>query len=443
MHRHRVPLPIKKVLRDTSPDDLALQRMWASVRRRSGGEQRPRRLVLVTAMAAAAAVLIGFGLGRWSGRDPNPPGPLYLADRTAIPVLEQPAQAGAPLVIQTTDGSRISLDPGTRLEPIDNDGRFFRAQLHRGRAHLDVRAGDPRRWVIEAGRVSVEIIGSKVAIYRAERRYEVEVYEGAVMVWGPAVTGGARRLGAGQSLKVEESPASPQAVAAPPVSLGLAPRAPLVPQVPQVPQASPPASVSPQVPKASRLPTLKVPQPPQEGLGAAEAQRPPEEPRPLPSPAPAAPEPAVGQTTPVSPPSPSTSSPAPSSPPALAPLSAEDLIALADMARQSGHPRDALPLLDRVVSEHPHDPRAALAAFTRGRIESDDLSEPARAAASFRQALTLAPPQALAEDAYARLVEALLQAGQRSAAEAAATEYHTRFPAGRYRERMRQWLDAR
>ncbi|HEX2572510.1 MAG TPA: FecR domain-containing protein [Polyangia bacterium] len=426
MDRHRVPLPLKKVLRDTSPDELALQRMWTSVRRRSSGAERPRRLVRVTVMAAAAAVLLGFGLGRWGGRSSGPD-PLYLADRTVIPVLEQPGQAQAPLVVQVTDGSRISLDPGTRLEPLDNSGPLFRARLRHGRARLDVRSGDARRWIIEAGGVSVEITGSKVAIYHAERRCEVEVYEGAVMVRGPGVTGGAQRLGAGQALNVEEAPASAQAVPASPAQARHTSQAS---QAPQAPQAPPPSALPLNAPQASRSAAPKAPQPSRPVPSTADSQH-PGDPPPLPSPAPTTPAPSAGPPA----------APAPSNAPPS--LSAEDLIALADMARQSGRPREALPLLDRVVSEHPHDPRAALAAFTRGRIEFDDLAEPAHAATSFRQALTLAPPQALAEDIYARLIEALLRADQRPAAEAVAAEYRARFPAGRYRERMQQWLDAR
>src|SRR5690606_8491466 len=60
-----------------------------------------------------------------------------------------------------------------------------------------------------------------------------------------------------------------------------------------------------------------------------------------------------------------------------------DLMLASDVARQSGHPLQASQLLTRVMSEFPGDARAPLAAFTRGRIQLENLGNPAAAAASF------------------------------------------------------------
>ena len=99
-----------------------------------------------------------------------------------------------------------------------------------------------------------------------------------------------------------------------------------------------------------------------------------------------------------------------------------------------------MPLLERVLDEHPEDPRAALAAFTLGRVESA-LDRPARAAEAFARAIAIGPPAALHEDAMARLVEARAAAGERAAATEAARAYLARFPEGRHAEAIRRYAE--
>jgi len=91
--------------------------------------------------------------------------------------------------------------------------------------------------------------------------------------------------------------------------------------------------------------------------------------------------------------------------------SVEDLLALADVARLSGHPRDAVEPLERIVTEHAGDPRASLAALTLGRVELRSLGEPALAAEAFEKAIALKIPGSLAEDAQALLAESRAKAG--------------------------------
>lgn len=76
----------------------------------------------------------------------------------------------------------------------------------------------------------------------------------------------------------------------------------------------------------------------------------------------------------------------------------EELLEAADVARWSGHPAEAVPLLERVT----RDPRAQLAAFTLGRVLLEELKRPADAANAFARARALAPRGPLAEDALFR-----------------------------------------
>jgi transmembrane sensor len=117
-------------------------------------------------------------------------------------------------------------------------------------------------------------------------------------------------------------------------------------------------------------------------------------------------------------------------------LSVSDLLALADVARLSGHPREAVAPLERILSRFASDPQAPLAAFALGRLELDALDQPRLAAAALERALSLGVPRSLKEDVRARLVEAYGRAGERAAARAAARAYLREFPDGRERAEM-------
>jgi len=96
----------------------------------------------------------------------------------------------------------------------------------------------------------------------------------------------------------------------------------------------------------------------------------------------------------------------------------------------SHHPTEALAPLRRVVERHAKDPRAALAAFTLGRVLLDELGQPREGAGAFARARTLAPGGPLAEDALAREVEAMSRAGEVARARSLAVEYEATYPSG-------------
>jgi transmembrane sensor len=118
----------------------------------------------------------------------------------------------------------------------------------------------------------------------------------------------------------------------------------------------------------------------------------------------------------------------------------EDLFALADVARLSGHPREAVEPLQRIVGEHSSDPRAPLAALTLGRIQLHSLQEPAAAAQSVQRALALGVPAGLVEDAYALLVESLSRAGDSAGARAAYAQFVERVPGSDRAAELRRWV---
>jgi len=123
--------------------------------------------------------------------------------------------------------------------------------------------------------------------------------------------------------------------------------------------------------------------------------------------------------------------------------SVDDLFALADVARLSGHPRDAVPPLERIVSDHRTDVRASLAALTLGRVQLRSLALPADAAVALDAAIARGLPSGLAEDAEALLVEAWARAHEPARARAAYDHYLHAFPDGAKRTELARWITAR
>jgi tetratricopeptide (TPR) repeat protein len=109
----------------------------------------------------------------------------------------------------------------------------------------------------------------------------------------------------------------------------------------------------------------------------------------------------------------------------------DDLLLAADVVRQAGRPDQAVPFLERVVKDHPHELCAQLAGFSLGKVYLDSLNEPALAASSFARVLAAAPTGGLAQDALAREVEAWSRAGETARAHASALEYVRLYPQGR------------
>lgn len=101
-----------------------------------------------------------------------------------------------------------------------------------------------------------------------------------------------------------------------------------------------------------------------------------------------------------------------------------------DAARRSGHPAESLPYLKRLLDEHPKDSRAALAAFTLGRVYMQ-LGKDKQAADAFARVRRMAADASLREDALAREVQTASASGQSERARKRAAEYLTRYPQGR------------
>jgi len=420
-----LPLPVRKVLR-AGVDPVTAARVWRRIEaERARAVRVPgvpasfwRPLALVAALSGvvAAAFVFAWWAGGSAARFPAA-GPLRLADGRDIAAMTERVEAPRSFVL--TDGSFVALGHGARLDVLENDGRALVTHLAQGEAHFDVQPGGPRRWTIECGAAAVEVVGTRFAITRAEGRVRVAVEHGIVLVRGEGVADHVRRLTDGETLDVGAASPAPSA----PVETALSAPA-LNPSPTALPPAPPNLAFTP--PHTAPSPSL----PPKPSPGDASMH--------VPSPSAAAPTwrdlaqqgdyaqayamlgpDGIGRVTQSG--------------------ATDELLSVADVARLSGHPRDAVAPLRRIVDEHAGEPGAAVAAFTLGRLELDALDDPPGAADAFARAIAIGIPQGLLEDAYARLVEARARAGDASGAARAADAYRERFPHGARAAAVERW----
>ncbi len=108
----------------------------------------------------------------------------------------------------------------------------------------------------------------------------------------------------------------------------------------------------------------------------------------------------------------------------------QDLLAIAECARMSGHPYESARAFDSLRHRFRSDPRAPLAALELGRLRLNELGAPLDAKEAFEDAIALDPDGSFREDADARLIEALEAAGLSADCAAARDRYLSVHPDG-------------
>ena len=97
---------------------------------------------------------------------------------------------------------------------------------------------------------------------------------------------------------------------------------------------------------------------------------------------------------------------------------------------RAGRMAEAARTYQALLTHHPRDPRAGLAAFELGRLRMDRLGDMPGAVVALQQAVAMAPGAELREDALARLVAASAAAHDRAGCARARTRYLTEYPTG-------------
>jgi transmembrane sensor len=389
----KLRFPLKDHLQDPV-DDAVLQRMAQEIDVRILARSHGRRSRLpLLAVAAVAVAIAVFALVR---RDR---GPLSFSDGRPLATVEAGSEAKE---IVLSDGSHVRLSPGARFEPLASSGVAFSAVLTRGRADIEVRPDGRRHWTIECGLATVEVVGTRFSCDLSAGRLRVLVKHGAVLVRGERVPNRVRHLVAGEAIELTEDAPASQSRA--PASRG-----------PAIPPASAPESPAPtEMHDVATAPTrITAARNWRElarhgrhaeaftALGSEGLRRESKK------------------------------------------LGVGDLLALADVARLSGHPAEAVAPLERILTDFASDADAPLAAFALGRLCLDSLGRPQAAVAALDKALALGVPRSLREDVRGRLVEAHARAGNAAGARRAATAYFDEFPQGRHARAIEGWLGSR
>lgn len=373
--------PFSRAMRDPVTD-AQLRRMWGAVRARRDARRAPIRSALAGAFAGAAVtatVLLAFQSFHRPGAARERPlavavSPLPLALSNGAPLLGADLSSSH---VSFSDGSHVEIASDTRLEALVASATEVVLRLGSGRAVFDIVPGGPRRWTIEAGIASVEVVGTRFVVSRSPEMVRVDVERGAVLVRGMTVPDGIARLEAGKGIEVRAVASAPASSAAADI----------------VKSHVKPLSGAPWRESAARGNYVEA----YATLGSGGVER---------------------ETTRAE--------------------TVEDLLALADVARLSGHAAEAVEPLERIVREHASSRSAPLSAVTLGRIQLS-LGRPVEAARALERALELRVPGGLEEDVYARLVEAYARAGSKDLAASTARSYHAKFPAGRRAAEVNRW----
>jgi len=124
---------------------------------------------------------------------------------------------------------------------------------------------------------------------------------------------------------------------------------------------------------------------------------------------------------------------------ALEQASADQAMAMVDLARFSHETALAIEALRRVVDRYPSDPNAPIAALTLGNL-LDHAGDTRGAAEAFQAYRALSPEGDFAEDALARQIEAALEQRDPVRARELMTQYEQEFPNGSRIEELRAEL---
>lgn len=325
-------------------DEERIHALWRGTDMRVAARARrvrDRRL----ALGIAALALLGAALA-WRlvpSDEPPPPSFLALAEGGVPGAVDAETD---PARVRLADGTRVVVSPGARWVPTHNRADLFESQIEHGRVSFDIPPGGPRRWSIRVGQTTVEVLGTRFVVEHEPARTTVRVSRGRVAVHDARLRPQRVVLTAGMSVTIESE----------------APReAPVEPTRADAVDTSPP----------TRRRTVRW-----QGLAARGDHRDAYE--------------ALGTR---------------GLRDAVRDADGERLMLLADVARLSGHPAEAVAPLTRLAREMPSDPRAPVAAVLLGRIFMDDLHQPARARAALERALELGVPAPLRPDVERRLAQ--------------------------------------
>ncbi len=350
----------------------------------------PRVALILVGAGAVAALVVALR----PAAGPDPVGFRVVGGAAPVEVSRAIAATEAPVALDFSDGSQVTLRPGARARVLATTAAGARLALDSGAIDVYVRPGEGTAWAVEAGGFAVQVTGTRfdVGWDPAAERFDVGLSEGSVAVTGPLL-GAGRRVAAGERLAVDVRRGD---VRFDTVGLEMAEGAPSRRQ-----RRARRGRGAPDAAKQIEAAPAEIPDASWQELAAdgryGDAM-------------------AVVDHR------------------GFAGLVAEggaaELLTLADTARLARDWRRARVVYLELRERFAKTSQAARAAFFLGRIDFDRRSAYHEAAAWFERYLEAAPRGAFAKQALGRLIEAWSEAGEGARAKAAAERYLSRYPGG-------------
>lgn len=274
--------------------------------------------------------------------------------------------AGDAMAVALDDGSRLEIAAHTKVRVVGNDPQSMALDLDHGRVDCDITPRPGRHFAVAAAGVVVRVKGTKFGVELAPARDRVDVDVERGLV----------------EVTWQEGAQHRDLAAGEHWSIDL-----------RHPEATAPSAA----PKDVEAPAAPA---------AIEAS----------ADAPPAASDAAKTTTP--------------HPPRDAAPGARELLDLGNAARRAGDAAGAARAYEELLTLHPSDGRAGLAAFELGRLRMDRLGDLPGAIQALQKAVMMAPGAGFREDAMARLVEAYSRAGALERCRSARGAYLSSYPGG-------------
>ena len=142
-------------------------------------------------------ILVLIGAGRRAHQEALP---LTMRDQRNLP--NSMLTSGSHHAFDLSDGSRVTLSAGGRVDVLDNTQHELVLALRSGRARFDLLPTSAHRFRVDDAGMRVEVTGeSHFTMQQGEHGVQVEVDRGALVLRGPKVEAGMQRLTRGQSYR--------------------------------------------------------------------------------------------------------------------------------------------------------------------------------------------------------------------------------------------------
>jgi hypothetical protein len=336
------------------------------------------------------------------------------------------AKDDVPAILRFSEGSEVSLAPGSRARVADVSAHGARIVLESGSAHIAIRHLPKAEWSVDAGPFRIAVIGTDFDVHWSGKEIAIELHHGAISVSGGAA-GGEVKLTSGQKLVAHTEGDLSVSVLPPEVSSAPSTTSSATATTSQSAASSASDAKSDAVDTVPSSTALAVESP---AVSASQA-----------APADSAPVTRVSWSDRVAKGDyqgvlDEATARGLDGVLGSAPLS--DLTALGDAARYKGKNDVASRTLIAERTRFPGTGAAASAAFLLGRMAEDSFGDVTGALGYYDAYLTEAPGGSYAAECLGRKMSAVKRTQGPEAARSIANDYLTRFPRGPYADVARE-----